>query len=117
VRFLLDNDIDAAVGRMLRQRSHQCWTASAVGLAVAADDALTVWASSHSAALVSTDREFGQRRMRNSVGHHVWLRCPDWEACDLLSIHLDDVTSRLQARSNLTIRVSKDGLSDSSDWR
>ncbi len=76
MRFLLDNDIDAAVGHMLRRRGHQCWTASAVGLAAAADDALTVWATSHNAILVSTDREFGQRRMRNAVGHHLWLRCP-----------------------------------------
>ena len=43
MRFLLDNDIDAAVGHMLRHRGHQCWTAGAVGLAAAADskDSLT----------------------------------------------------------------------------
>jgi hypothetical protein len=67
------------------QRGHQCWTAGAVGLATARDDALTVWATSHRAALVSTDREFGQRRMRNAVGHHLWLRCLDWEARDVLA--------------------------------
>jgi predicted nuclease of predicted toxin-antitoxin system len=117
VRFLLDNDIDAAVGQMLRQRGHECWTARQAGLATAADDALTVWATSHNAILVSTDREFGQRRMRNAVGHHLWLRCPDWEARDVLSAHLDEVTIRLEARSDLTIRVAKDSLADSSDWR
>lgn len=117
MRFLLDNDIDAAVGQMLRQRGHECWTARQAGLATAADDALTVWATSHNAILVSTDREFGQRRMRNAVGHHLWLRCPDWEARDVLSAHLDQVTIRLQARSDLTIRIAKDSLADSSDWR
>ena len=60
MRFLLDHDVDAAVGRMLRQRHHECWTAGAVGLAAASDDALTVWASSHGAVVVSTDREFGR---------------------------------------------------------
>ena len=33
VRFLLDHDVDAAVGRMLRQYGHQCWTAGSAGLA------------------------------------------------------------------------------------
>jgi predicted nuclease of predicted toxin-antitoxin system len=117
VRFLLDNDVDAAVGHMLRRHGHQCWTASAVGLAAAADDALTVWATSHNAILVSTDREFGQRRMRNAVGHHLWLRCTDWGAREILGTHLDEVADRLEARSDLTIRVSKDSLTDSSNWQ
>jgi hypothetical protein len=49
---------------MLRQRDHECWTASAVGLAAASDDALTVWTAEHDAAVVSTDQEFGRRRSR-----------------------------------------------------
>jgi predicted nuclease of predicted toxin-antitoxin system len=117
VRFLLDHDVDAAVGRMLRQRHHECWTAGAVGLAAASDDALTVWASGHSAVVVSTDREFGQRRTRNAIGLHVWLHCPDWEASAVLSAHLDEVATRLEARTDLTVRVSKEGVTDSSDWR
>ena len=117
MQFLLDNDIDASVGHMLRQRGHQCWTASAVGLAAAADDALTVWATSHTAILVSTDREFGQRRMRNAVGHHLWLRCPDWEVREVLAAHLNEVADRLKARRDVTIRISKDSLTDSSDWQ
>jgi Domain of unknown function (DUF5615) len=46
---------------MLRHYRHECWTAGAVGLATAADDALTVWADEHGAAVVSTDREFGRK--------------------------------------------------------
>jgi predicted nuclease of predicted toxin-antitoxin system len=116
VRFLLDHDVDAAVGRMLRRRGHECLTASQVGLAAATDDALTVWASEHRAAVVSTDREFGRRRMANAIGHHVWLRCRDWEADIVLETHLTEVVNRLEARSDLTIRVSVDGLIDSSAW-
>ena len=116
MRFLLDHDVDAAVGRMLRHKGHDCLTASQVGLAAATDDALTVWASEHRAVLVSTDREFSRRRMKNAIGHHVWLRCPDWEADVVLEANLAEVVSRLQARSNLTIRVSGDGLIDSSAW-
>jgi predicted nuclease of predicted toxin-antitoxin system len=65
LRFLIDHDVDAAVGTMLRRRRHECWSASEVGLAAAADDLLTVWAYDHDAAVVSTDKEFGRRRMKN----------------------------------------------------
>jgi predicted nuclease of predicted toxin-antitoxin system len=116
VRFLPDHDVDAAVGRMLRHRGHECLTASQVGLAAATDDVLTVWASEHEAAVVSTDREFGRRRMQNAIGHHVWLRCLDWDADAVLESHLAEVVTRLEARSDLTIRVSVDGLTDSSAW-
>ena len=116
MRFLLDHDVDAAVGRMLRRRKHECFPAGQVGLAAAVDDALTVWATEHGAAVVSTDREFGLRRMRNAIGHHVWLRCPDWEAESVLGEHLDGVVARLHAQGDLTIRVSKDDIDGSSAW-
>ena len=117
MRFLLDHDLDAAVGRMLRQRGHECWTAGAAGLATAKDDALTVWAIEHRAVLVSTDRAFGQRRMTSAIGRHVWLRCLDWEASDVLAERLEEVLTRLAARADVTLRVSKAGVKDSSEWR
>lgn len=118
MRFLLDHDVDAAVGTMLRRHGHECWTAGQVGLAVARDDDLTVWATAHSAVLVSTDKEFGRRRLRNADGHHIWLRCPDWDAADVLEKHLANVLEALRGRAHLTIRVSKgEELSMSSDWR
>ena len=55
--------------------------------------------------------------MRNAVGHHLWLRCPDWEVREVLATYLSEVADRLEARSDLTIRVSKDSLTDSSDWQ
>jgi predicted nuclease of predicted toxin-antitoxin system len=116
LRFLLDNDIDAAVGKMLRRERHECWTASAVGLAAATDDELTVWAAERGAALVSTDAEFGRRRMRNATGQHIWMKCLDWEASEVLAKHLPDVIARLGARPDLTIRVSPENVTDSSDW-
>jgi uncharacterized Fe-S cluster-containing radical SAM superfamily protein len=54
--------------------------------------------------------------MQNAIGHHVWLRCLDWEADGVLEAHLAGVVRRLGARSDLTIRVSVDGLTDSSAW-
>jgi len=116
VRFMLDNDVDAAVGRMLRRQKHVCVSARQAGLAAAADDALTVWASDHHAVVVSTDQEFGRRRWRHAIGRHLWLRCHDWEVSDLLKVHLDEVADRMEAQSDLTIRLSKDGLSSSVKW-
>ena len=116
VRFLLDHDVDAAVGPMLRQRGHECWTAGSAGLARAKDDELTVWAAEHQAVVVSTDGEFSQRRMQNAIGWHIRLRCSDWEAGDVLADHLDEVLILLEARNDLAVRVSKEGLSDSSRW-
>jgi hypothetical protein len=54
--------------------------------------------------------------MKNAIGHHVWLRGQDWEADGVLETHLAEVVNRLDARSDLTIRVSADGLTDSSAW-
>ena len=116
MRFLIDQDVDAAVARMLRRHNHDAWTADAVGLAAAADDDLSVWASAHQASVVSTDVEFGQRRMRNAIGGHIWLACRDWEASDLLSKRLDDVVPLLTARVDVTVRISVSGISNSSDW-
>ena len=116
MRFILDHDVDAAVGHMLRHRGHECWTAGSAGLARAKDDELTVWAVEHQAVLVSTDVEFSQRRMQNAIGRHVWLRCNDWEASEILANQHDNVMSLLEARRDVTIRVSKDSLSDSSKW-
>ncbi len=66
---------------------------------------------------MSHDTEFMRRRMNNAIGHHVWLRCDAWEASDVLQSHLAEVVARLNARPDLTIRVSKnEGLVDSSDW-
>ena len=71
--------------RMLRRKGHECLTASLVGLARVA---LTVWAPEHGAVVVSTEGEFSRRRMKNAIGHHVWLRCLDWEADAVLEAHL-----------------------------
>jgi hypothetical protein len=57
------------------------------------------------------------RRSRNAIGLHVWLHCADWDASTVLGAHLGDAVARLEARSDLTVRVSKEGVSDSSDWR
>jgi predicted nuclease of predicted toxin-antitoxin system len=73
---------------MLLGRRHRCWTAADAGLAAAQDDILSVYAAKKRAALVTMDREFSQRRLKNPIGHHVWLRCPEPDAAALLGAHL-----------------------------
>jgi predicted nuclease of predicted toxin-antitoxin system len=116
VFFLLDQDVDAEVGRMLRRYDHQCVTAGQVGLAEAQDDDLTVWADRHGAVLISSDREFSQRRQANSVGRHIWLRCPDWDAAEVLESRLGEVLRAVQALDHVVIRISKDRVDLRSSW-
>ena len=116
MRFLLIMMSMPRSARMLRRKGHDCLAAGQVGLAAVTDDTLTVWASEHRAVVVSTDREFSRRRMKNAIGHHVWLRCLDWEADAVLEAHLAEVVSRAASTDDLTIRVSGDGLIDSSAW-
>ena len=101
---------------MLRHRGHECWATGSAGLARARDDELTVWAAEHQAVIIITDGEFGQRRMQNAIGRDVWLRCSDWEASEVLADHLNELLTLLEARSELTVRVSKESLTDSSKW-
>jgi predicted nuclease of predicted toxin-antitoxin system len=84
VRFFLDNDVDVAVAHALRRAGHDCWTAANAGLETGSDDDLTVYAYDHRAVLVTHDKEFSTRRRVNVIGHHIWLRCLEWDAAGVL---------------------------------
>ncbi|HEX8859089.1 MAG TPA: DUF5615 family PIN-like protein [Actinomycetes bacterium] len=85
MRFFLDNDVDVVLASMLRRRGHTCWVAARAGLADAADDLIAIYAENLDAALVSHDRRFAKRRMRNTMGQHVWLACLQVDAIEVLS--------------------------------
>jgi hypothetical protein len=51
-----------------------------------------------------------------AIGHHVWLRCRDWEARDLLASRLDEVLKRLESRPDLTIQISAAGIAEAAGW-
>jgi predicted nuclease of predicted toxin-antitoxin system len=108
VRFVCDHDVDARVAAVLRRLGHEAWTADQAGLSRAGDDELTVYADERDAVLVSHDREFSRRRSRNVVGRHIFLRCSEWEAADLLVRHLDDVLPILTRKADVWIRLSVD---------
>ena len=116
MRFFLDNDVPVSVGRMLRRRGHDCWTAADAGLAdEGQDDNLSVYAHERDAVLVTLDVEFTRRRRRNPIGRHIRLRCPEPEAADLLASRLEDVLAYLE-RDHVTLIVSKEEIKADSAW-
>lgn len=115
--FLLDNNVDVAVGQMLRRHRHRVHTASELGAKDAADDELTVIATNHGGWVVVThDREFSRRRQRLSMGRHLHLRCDEWRAVDLLEARLSGVVGILRHLDHVTLQVSEDGMSMQSNW-
>jgi predicted nuclease of predicted toxin-antitoxin system len=112
VRFLLDNDVDVAVGRVLRNAGHECWTAAEANLAgrvAADDDELSVYAQDKQAVVVTHDREFSQRRLRNTFGKHAWLRCEQPDAAALVAENLDELVNALTQHPDVVVIVSADG--------
>lgn len=110
MQFVLDNDVDAEVGRVLRQLGHQCVTASMTGMAEAKDDAWSVFADNLDAVLLSHDVEFADRRKRNTFGRHVLLACRQWEAVDAVKAHLDTIIELAYSRDAILIKVSRDSV-------
>jgi predicted nuclease of predicted toxin-antitoxin system len=108
VRFFLDNDVDVAVGRLLREHGHVCWAAAEAGLAAATDEAIAVYAEDRDAALISHDSRFAKRRRRNTSGQHVWLHCEQVDAVEVLGRHLAEVVQQLERMSRVVLEVSAD---------
>jgi predicted nuclease of predicted toxin-antitoxin system len=107
VRFFLDHNIPVSVRTMLLAEGHECWTAADAGLASEGqDDNLSVYADAKQAALITFDREFSKRRIKNPIGRHVWLRCQPPHAAAVLQQHLDEVLALLH-RDHVAIRVSQ----------
>jgi predicted nuclease of predicted toxin-antitoxin system len=109
VRFVLDNDVDARVARVLRQARHECWTAAAAGLAgpvSADDDEVAVYAHNKGAVLITHDREFTRRRMKNTIGQHVRLDCEQPDAPDVIAEQLNAIIEALEGLENVVLIVS-----------
>lgn len=74
-----------------------------------------MYADEKNAVLVTMDREFSQRRRKRSIGRHIWLRCLEPEAADVLRSKLADVLARLEI-ANVTITLSADQVRAESAW-
>lgn len=76
--FVLDHNVAAGVGRLLRDKGHRCIGLASAGMARAKDDEVSVFADKHRAILLTHDREFSQRRRSNVFGKHLYLDCHEW---------------------------------------
>lgn len=108
--FVLDHDVDVAVGRMLRGVGHRCVSIGSARLVTANDDAVSVFADDRGAVLLTHDQEFILRRRERTFGRHVLLACNEWDAEEVLRTHLDEVVTLINSRDAIVLRISKDNV-------
>lgn len=106
MRFVLDNDVDARVGRVLRAAGHECWSSTAGLSSSADDDAVAVYADNRQAVLITHDRAATRRRIRNTIGRHVRLDCEQPDGPQVVATHLHDLVKMLEEADHLVILVS-----------
>jgi len=70
------------------------------------DDALTVYACEHRAVLLTHDVEFSTRRREQVIGHHVFLRCNEWDGVIVVKQHLDAILPVLERNPDLWVKLS-----------
>jgi predicted nuclease of predicted toxin-antitoxin system len=108
LRFVLDNDVDAGVQRVFRKAGHECWRGADGGHSETDDDELAVYANDRGAVLVTHDREFTERRKRNTIAQHVRLTCQQPDACDVVRTHMDELITVLQQHQEVVVEVSSE---------
>jgi hypothetical protein len=99
---------------VLRQAGHECWPSTAGLAASADDDAVAVYADDRGAVLITHDREFTRRRMRNTIGRHVRLDCEQPDAMAVIGAHLDELVAALERA--LCRAGCLGGWSDAARW-
>lgn len=111
MRFVLDEDVDAkAVGSFLRQRGHDCWSVVDAGLGGADDDAVSIYADNRGAILITHDAEATKRRRKFTFGRHVFLRCHQLEAVELLEAHSTELERQVERHQAGVIEVRQSGV-------
>jgi predicted nuclease of predicted toxin-antitoxin system len=116
VRFVLDEDVSAAVAKVLKAGGHDAWTVSEAGLSGIADDDVTIYASEKVAGVLSHDVEFGAKRRKNPIGWHIQLGCKEVDAAVLIEEHLDAMVAALGAFPDLYVYLSKSGINTHHVW-
>lgn len=116
MRFVLDQNVNARLCTVLGNRGHECWTADNAAMSEARDDALTVYAMDRGAAVITHDKEFSRRRRRNVIGQHVHLRCPEPDAIEVLTLHIEEVLDYLSRHEHISLRVTRAKVTPSYTW-
>lgn len=106
MRFVCDENVDAAVARKLNALGHEAWTIKEAGQSGIDDDDVTIYAMDHHAVVVTHDHEFSTRRKKLVLGRHIYLKCDALDAPDILVSHLDAILPVLQ-RHEVTVEVTR----------
>ncbi len=108
---MLDEDVDAqAVGSFFRQHGHECWSVVDAGLGGSDDDAVAIYADDRNAILVTHDTGATRRRRKFTFGRHVFLRCHQLEAVELLELYLAELVTQIQRHRTGVFEVRRAGI-------
>ena len=110
MRFVLDENVDARVRDPITDQGHECWTVPEANLAGEEDPNLSVYAHSQSAVLVTHDRAFSLKAKAHVFGHHVYMKCSELEAADVIAVRLEDLVTVLERHQDLFATVTRGGI-------
>lgn len=86
MRFLVDAQLSPALARWLAAQGHEAEHVADIGMQSASDAAIWDHASASSAAVVTKDEDFAQRKVLSRTGPViVWIRLPNTRRRDLLT--------------------------------
>ena len=60
------------------------------------DDAVAIYADDRHGVLITHDADATRRRREFTFGRHVFLRCHQLEAVELLEIHIDELVTQVE---------------------
>ncbi len=105
LRFVLDNDVDEAVARVLRAAGHEAWRAP--DTVIRSDDQVSVYADDLGAVVITHDAEFTRRRRERTFGKHVRLACPQRRAAEVVAAALPELVVLLARRDPMVVEVGE----------
>jgi predicted nuclease of predicted toxin-antitoxin system len=105
VRFVVDAQLPPALARWLAAHGHQAEHVADRQMQAASDDAIWKYALQSSAAIVTKDEDFANRRVLSEDGPAiVWVRLPNTRRRELLEwfeINLPDLVAALERGETL----------------
>ncbi|GAA1911327.1 hypothetical protein GCM10009737_10940 [Nocardioides lentus] len=116
MRFVLDEDVDASVVRVLFDAGHDGWTIQNAGLGAVPDEVVAVYGHEQDAVVVTHDEEFSRWRKKNCVGKHLFLRCEEPDAAELIEKNLADIVPVMERYTDLYAQLSQSTLTFTWQW-
>lgn len=105
MRFLVDAQLPPALARWLAAQGHEAEHVADIGMQGASDAAIWDHAWAASAAIVTKDEDFAQRKVLNRTGPViVWIRLPNTRRRDLLAWFgtvLPDIVAAMEKGENM----------------